>query len=429
MKMYSLFGVSAISIILILNSCKIGSAHNEKISNQKSSVTEIGIIRGDTLYVSDTIDLHNGKYIIPDSLILHFRGGVIKNGTLVGNNTHFITDSPCFDCVHFDGTWCMPIITTSFFSDLSYENSLLDVFALTNDSINNVVYIDKGDYVVSVSHSFGNGLVVKSNTEVIVKGIIRLSPNNFKGYNIINIQGENIKICGNGTIIGDRNTHMDNKGEWGMGINVDKSNNVVISDISIQDCWGDCIYVGNGTKNIVIEGCNLNGGRRQGISITDANGVYIKNCKISNISGTPPEYAIDLEPNKGEVVDNVIIEDVEMSNCKGGILSSVGSNSAGKMIGKIIISDCSILFSKKEPVRLRRCQFAQVERCVIRNPESVPVFLITGVDSLVLRHNIVSIKNMGDNAKALKTAINEDLIKLVHTYKTNIVNNKLIEEK
>lgn len=426
MKKFSLFGFVAITFILFLNCCKIGHAHKEQIGVQKIPVTGFGVIRGDTLFVSDIIDLHNEKYAIPDSLILHFRGGVIKNGTLVGNNTHFLTDSPCFDQVHFEGTWCMPIITTSFFANLNYDNSLLDVLALTNDSINNTVYIDKGDYVISISQSFGNGLNVKSNTEIIIKGTIRLSPNDYRGYNIINIQGDNIKIRGDGTIIGDRDIHRGNKGEWGMGINVDRSNNVVISDISIQDCWGDCLYVGNGTKNIVIEGCKLKNGRRQGISITGANGVYIKNCKISDISGTLPEYAIDLEPNKGGIVDNIIIEDVEIRNCKGGILSSVGSNSEGKEIGKIIIKDCSILFSEKESIRLRKCRYAQVEGCVIRDPESAPVFLITAVDSIVLRRNIVTIKNLDNNVKTSQSVINDHLIKVVRTYKTNIDNNQLI---
>lgn len=428
MKKFSLFGFVAITFILFLNCCKIGHAHKEQIGVQKIPVTGFGVIRGDTLFVSDIIDLHNEKYAIPDSLILHFRGGVIKNGTLVGNNTHFLTDSPCFDQVHFEGTWCMPIITTSFFANLNYENSLLDVLALTNDSINNIVYIDKGDYVISISQSFGNGLNVNSNTEIILKGTIRLSPNNYRGYNLINIQGENVKIRGDGTIIGDRNTHMGNKGEWGMGINVERSNNVVISDISIQDCWGDCLYVGEGTKNVVIEGCELIKGRRQGISITGANGVYIKNCKISDISGTLPEYAIDLEPNKGDVVDNVIIEDVEIRNCKGGILSSVGSNSAGKEIGDIAIRNCSILSCEKESIRLRKCRYALVERCVISDQESVPVFLITAVDSIVLRHNLITIKNPGNNVKSPKLAINEELIKLIRTYKTNIDNNQIILE-
>lgn len=428
MKMYSIFGLSVISFVLILNSCKIGHVHNEKITSQKNPTTEIGTIHGDTLYVTDVIDLHNEKYVIPRSLILHFRGGVIKNGTLVGNHTQFITDSPCFDRVHFEGTWCMPIITTSFFLNLNYENSLLDVLALTNDSINNVVYIDRGDYVISVSQSFGNGLIVKSNTEIILKGIIRLSPNNYRGYNIINIHGDNIKIRGDGTIIGDRNTHLGYKGEWGMGINVDGSNNVVISDISIEDCWGDCLYVGNGTKNIVIEGCILKNGRRQGISITGANGLYIKKCLISNIHGALPEYAIDLEPNKGNVVDNVLIEDVEIRNCKGGILSSVGSNSEGKEIGKIIIKDCSIFSSEKEPIRLRKCKYAQVERCVIRDSDCIPVILITAVDSIVVRQNLVTIKNLSDNEESPRSPITDDIIKFVRTHRINIENNQLIEK-
>ena len=175
---------------------------------------------------------------------------------------------------------------------------------------NGTLVISKGDYLLRVKKEKGTCLIVGDNTELVIDGTLRLSPNGFKSYDMIRVVGSNVKIRGKGKILGDRFKHLGNEGEWGMGINFQNASHATLSGLTIKDCWGDCVYVGKKSTDILIKDCLLDNSRRQGVSVTFADSVTIRNCKITNISGTYPQYGIDIEPNKKCSVDNVLIENV-----------------------------------------------------------------------------------------------------------------------
>ena len=140
------------------------------------------------------------------------------------------------------GVWIVPKISTRMFHDLSKDNSLRKVIALTNKKIRNEVTIESGLYNFEFKKNEESGLLLEDNTVLILKGTLTITPNHFVNYQIIRIFGKNIVIMGGGKIIGDKSKHIGNKGQWGMGIDVYKSNNVVIKELSISNCWGDYIY-------------------------------------------------------------------------------------------------------------------------------------------------------------------------------------------
>ena len=185
-------------------------------------------------------------------------------------------------------------------------------------------------------------------------------------YYIVQANGENIKISGQGTIIGDKSNHTGTIGEWGMGLEFRKAINSSVKDLTIKDCWGDCIYVGGRSHNILIENCRLDNGRRQGISVTKADGVTIRNCMITNVGGTAPEYAIGIEPNKGCNVDHVVIDGVIVKNCEGGILvtRSMSKNPDNKdtRIGSVNVKDCDVTVNTKYPMRFKGCEYVSVKK-------------------------------------------------------------------
>ena len=328
------------------------------------SYVVLGQPKEGNLTIKDTIDLENRKCVLPEEISLNFKGGLVKNGTLVGNNTKLRSSGACFDRVRIMGTWSVPVISTSLFCNLNYDNALKDVVALSNPAVKNKIIIGRGDYQVSAYKNGDVCLPVNSNTELVINGTIRLTPNNFTNYYILQAEGHDIKIKGKGTIIGDKHTHTGKKGEWGMGINLDHAHNVIIKGLNIKECWGDCIYVGSESSDVRIEDCLLDHGRRQGISITSADGVTIKNCSITNVGGTAPEYAIDVEPNKGETVDNVTIEEVKVKDCRGGFL--VYGKAPNAHVGKVVINNCCIEGARKIPISIIKCLSARVEKCVTR---------------------------------------------------------------
>lgn len=346
----------------------------------------LGFASGKDYILKSDIDLKGNICVLPKNVTIKAMGGTIKNGVIAGQNTKIIYNkNAVFDNIDIEGSWSIPIIKTSLFKDLTSENSLKNVFALTNPGIKNKLIIEKGVYTVKSTINKDACLTLNSNTELIIHGVIKIVPNTYPFYDIIHVEGNNIIINGDGTIIGDKFTHIGKDGEWGMGIRVQKSNNVKIVGLTVKECWGDCIYVGGGSTNVRIEQCELDHGRRQGISVTKANGVSIEKCKISNVGGTPPEYAIDIEPDPGDTVNNILIKKVEAIHCKGGFL--VYGRAQCARAGRITIRDCKLSDISKIPVNVLKCDEIVVDNCKINLHPSQQAIRCEDTDSVVIKNN------------------------------------------
>ena len=232
------------------------------------------------------------------------------------------------------------------------------MIALTDSNVQNKVIIGKGDYLFSLNKSDQTGIIVGSNTKLIINGNLKLKRNDLRNYDIVRVTGTDISISGNGTIIGDLSTHIDNGGEWGMGIYLKGAIDVSISGISVKNCWGDCIYIGGNSQNVVVENCSLAYGRRQGVSITFGSNIKLRDLRISNVGGTNPQYGIDIEPNADGKVEDVFISNVSIEDCKGGILVYGGAK--GAHVGKVVIEDCKIYNSSKVPINVKKCETVQI---------------------------------------------------------------------
>ena len=353
---------------LLCSSCGYSRTNSSKaeglpLATDTISYKVLGQLKNGEVLIEDVIDLKNKSCLLPPNITLRFKDGCVKNGTLIGNKTKIKTTITCFNRVKIEGTWNVPVIKSSMFGDLSYDNALKDVVALANPEVKNKIVIENGNYQVTAYKNGDVCIPLCSNTDIVLNGIITLTPNNYTNYYIIQAEANNIKIHGNGTVIGDKHAHTGKDGEWGMGINLKNAHDVVIMGLSIKDCWGDCIYVGTGSTNVKIKNCKLDHGRRQGVSITSANGVIIKNCVISNVGGTPPEYAIDIEPNKGDTVDNILIENVAVEKCRGGFL--VYGKAPEARVGEVSIRNCTLTNVPKMPIKLQKCESAIVEKCKI----------------------------------------------------------------
>lgn len=85
--------------------------------------------------------------------------------------------------------------------------------------------------------------------------------------------------------------------------------------------WGDGFYVGGMSRNITFCGVVADNNRRQGLSITLADGVVVKNSVFKNTNGADPQFGIDLEPNPNNIVNNINISTSQFSgnHNNGGI--------------------------------------------------------------------------------------------------------------
>lgn len=342
--------------------------------------------------IKDVIDLKGKTWYLPQDITLIIDKGLIKNGIIKGNNTKLSSNGVVFDKVRITGSWIVPLINTSMFADLSYINSLKDVFALANPEINNDIYIGYGLYTVSVLNNYDNCINICSNTNVTIDGTIILNPNDYPEFSIVSISGENVVLNGKGTIVGDKDTHLNEMGEWGMGILIRNSHNVKISGLCVRDCWGDCVYIVGNSNDISIKGCFLDNGRRQGISVISATNVNIQNTTICNVGGTDPQYAIDIEPNVGDVVDDVFIENVYSINCQGGFMSYGKAKNA--MIGRIEIKNCIIEGSNLCPILFENGKSITVENNRLISNNRKYMIVINDIDSVIISNNTI-VKNPG----------------------------------
>lgn len=173
---------------------------------------------------------------------------------------------------------------------------------LVDGSSNNVLYEGQGGAIRIPSNIH---LTLDSNT------IIKQIPTEHPNYNIIYFsKAENSSIRG-GVIQGDRLEHLGLDGEFGFGIGIYSSKNIIIENIICKDCWGDGILLNQDWKtryndtipyydkqnyNINIKNVICDNNRRQGCSIESLIVGSIENSVFRNTNGTAPECGIDIEP-------------------------------------------------------------------------------------------------------------------------------------
>lgn len=216
----------------------------------------------------------------------------------------------------------------------------------TNQSTVNITnaiqsLIDKNDTIILPDYSLtlsAHGLSLRDNSVLIFQKNSKLliERNDLIQYQLIKVHGvSNVKIL-NANLEGDRKSHIGKQGEWGHGISIRESKDVIIDNFFVRDFWGDGIYVGHNSRispsNITIKNGILDNNRRNGLSITNAVNMVISNIFVSNTHGTDPMFGIDIEPNNpGNYIDNIFINDVTtFNNANGGMMISLDKMSDTK---------------------------------------------------------------------------------------------------
>ena len=189
-----------------------------------------------------------------------------------------------------------------------------------------------------------DGILVPSNMSVdLGNAVLKIEPNSYVCSSIISVVDQsNVTITG-GTLIGDRGEHTysysadSGTHEWGFGVLVSASSNVVVNGVTIRDTTGDGVILtgsyrpissgGRICSNVSVLNCDISSCRRQGISVIGATDSVIAGNTIYNINGTAPQYGIDVEPEADYRVDNLKIYNNTIYGCTGGAINcNKGSN-------------------------------------------------------------------------------------------------------
>ena len=212
------------------------------------------------------------------------------------------------------------------------------------------VLVPSGIYMINAvtSLKLGNKMTFR-----MYNATLKAITNNANGYAILDITGvSNVNVVG-GTLIGDRVSHTGTTGEWGMGVDVESASNVVISGVTSNNAWGDGFYIGSstekgsGSSNITLCSVIANNNRRQGLSITAANGVIVSNSIFTNTNGALPMCGIDVETNASTTASNIqILSSIVQFNKGCGVqVGSAFSTPGSNMIANVVVKNNIIAYN------------------------------------------------------------------------------------
>lgn len=425
----------------------------ERIVSSTSQITLPNIIYK---IISD-IDLGDTTLTMPANCTLDFQGGSFTNGTIVGSNTKINSNKIAFkSTVKLSGTFTGDLRTSWFEIDSSDCTDTLD--SIFNVSQNCNVIIDEGVYNVSTKNLPRESLttqysifVLKSNSNIVLNGTIKLLPNDLTNYQIFRLYNiSNVIISGNGSIIGDVETHTGTTGEWGHGISISSSKHITIRDISISKCWGDGITVAsysedNLSKDITIDNIVSTYNRRLGVSLISGDGIkFINSTTEGNgtINGTAPKMGLDIEPNPNETLNHILVDNCLIKDKGTCYIPSTAS--IEDIDYKIIIQNCNIpsQFNISGPCtfkgnRVRFAYISNVRYAEIQDNHIYENLIFAGTDSTpitntkVVGNNITPLNNAAHNAAIVfdGSAVTLDKVTFVNntidlTKKSNIALQK-----
>lgn len=315
--------------------------------------------------ISDVIDLDGKTVTMPPGKAIIFKGGILRNGTVIGKETMVTGCTDGCLAVKIEGSWRLPEIRDSYFdAQLLSDNDILsNINHLQNSVIENSIYLTKPRYFIDLSKRGDHALLIAGNTKVFCESEIAIRGNNFISYNIVMISGVDNVYWRGGKITGDVGTHYYVSGSssgWGHGMNIQNAKNVTVEGLLVQRCTGDGIAItGKGenclgcfagaSKHVIIDGCVLDSNRRQGMSIIHANDVKVLNCRFINtgtIEKTAPSAGLDIEPNSNakwkQSTHNIRVERCVSSNNVGACYQTAGfaRRDGAESVSNVVFDHC-----------------------------------------------------------------------------------------
>ncbi|WP_310490069.1 hypothetical protein [Chamaesiphon sp. VAR_69_metabat_338] len=155
---------------------------------------------------------------------------------------------------------------------------------------------------------------------------------------------DNVKLVGQGegadraTLSMNKDEYTDNSSsgnQYGHIIDINGTNNYVVSGLTITGAGGDGININGAdyndplyadkrtySENGLIENVTLDNNRRQGMSVISAKGLVVQNSRFINTSGVEPSSGIDFEPDYNyQTLQNIQLSNVYVNVNNGDGIS------------------------------------------------------------------------------------------------------------
>lgn len=216
------------------------------------------------------------------------------------------------------------------------NNGVVDCREILQKAVNifKKITFNQGTYLLTLNTTdatilnFNYGIKINSSVQIdLNNSTIKLDTINSavsSRYTIFYLyECSNVEIT-NGTIIGDKETHIGELSEYGHAISMFRCNNSLLSNLNISQCIGDGItiqaeltsssdYICSSSNNTLRQ-CTIYSCRRNGISVIGGDYTNIDNCYIYDIYGTSPQACIDVEGNTND--RNEYPKGTKITNCR-----------------------------------------------------------------------------------------------------------------
>lgn len=249
------------------------------------------------------------------------------------------------------------------------------------------VRVPAGDYlidpVVGVQLRSRMHLAMSPGTRLLAK------PNAAERAYVLNAHRVSDTTISGGRIIGERSSHKGTTGEWGHGLMIRASERVNVRDLHISHCWGDGISIG-GTKvgaafvpsrDVTIERVVCAGNRRQGLTIGRSRRVRVFDSEFIDTGGTLPGAGIDVEPDEGDIADDILIARCTVRGNEGAGIQLY------KRVSDATVRDCLIEHNRGHGILTVGATDCRIEDNRIRMNVLGGVGVRPGTRSLIVARN------------------------------------------
>lgn len=176
-------------------------------------------------------------------------------------------------------------------------------------------------YRINTDYRNGGSIRLLSNSTIVFSpgAVIQAIASNLGDHAIFFAHGaSNIHVSG-GTVIGDRYSHTDADDgvDAGHGYRLSACADVLLERQTVQGCWGDGVYVRNGTEEtddyetlserIELRNLRCESNRRTGIAAAGVDGMTVYGCALRSNAGANPFAGANFEPNVEGYVRNITV--------------------------------------------------------------------------------------------------------------------------
>ncbi len=199
--------------------------------------------------------------------------------------------------------------------------------------------VPPGEYLIGKegTSNYWAGIVLPSNMVFeLDDAVLRMDANDRWNYCIVAVRGAQDVVIRGGEIVGDRDEHVYEGGgahDEGHAICVEgNSERILIEDTVLREVTGDGVLIvgsgdeGNSCFDIVVRNSEIHHNRRQGVSIVGGVRVLIEDNEIHHISGTSPQFGIDVESLSFRSADILIRNNHFNQNQGGDLVNTDGTN-------------------------------------------------------------------------------------------------------